>query len=122
MRVSVVSVDDKYFLAFTEDGLTSVLCDANTGNGLRCTREGALHIRAGANCSAPLSFEDTEPVDYPNEIDSEILIESCSLDGDMMDMIMRLEFGSYVARGHERLVLVDGVGSYLIPEWEVSEQ
>lgn len=122
MYISVVSVADKYFLAFVEDGVASIICDTATGNGLLCSRQGALHIKAGANCSQPLSFDETEHVDYPNQVDAEIMFNDCSLDGDMMEMTMRLEIGTVVATHHARMVLVNGTGSYLIPEWELSEQ
>lgn len=117
-----MSVADHYYLAFTNEGTTYLLCDTATGNGLRCTHQGSLHIKAGHNCSEPLSFQDTEAVEYPNKMNATISYAYCTLDGDMMEMTMRLEFGDYVASKHERLVLVDGSGSYLIPEWEVREQ
>lgn len=122
MHVSVVSVAGHYYLAFNDGETTSLLCDAATGNGLRCTSQGSLHIKAGHDCSQPLSFQDTEAVEYPNKLNATISYAFCTLDGDMMEMTMRLEFGDYVASNRERLVLVDGTGSYLIPEWEVHEQ
>lgn len=122
MYISVVNVADKDFLAFVQDGITSIICDVATGNGLRCSNQGSLKIKAGANCSQPLSFVETEQVDYPNQVDAEILFDNCSLDGDMMDMTMRLVMGNCVASKHVGMVLVNGTGSYLIPEWELSEQ
>lgn len=122
MRVSVVSVDDKYFLAFNDGETTSILCDAATGKGLQCTHEGGATIQFGANCSAPITFKNTEDVDYPNKLNATLSNAFCTLEDEDMEMTLRLEFGDYVASEHERLIRVNSESLLLIPEWEVNEQ
>lgn len=122
MRVSVVSVADHYYLAFNDGGKTYLLCDAATGKGLRCTHEGAATIVFGANCRAPITFKNTEDVNYPNKLKATISNANCTLDDGDMEMTLLLAFGDCVASSHNRLIRVNSESSLLFPEWEVSEQ
>lgn len=122
MRLSVVSVADKYYLAFNDGETTSLLCDDATGKGLRCTHEGVANIQFGANCSEPISFNHTEDVEYPNKLNANLGKAYCTLQDGDMEMTLRLEFGDYVASHHDRLIPVNSEGSYPMLEWEVHEQ
>lgn len=122
MRLSVVSVGDYHYLAFNNNGTTFLLCDAATGKGLRCTHEGAATVQFGANCSAPITFKNTEDVNYPNKLNATLSNADCSLDDGDMQMTLLLTFGDYVASEHERLIKVNSESSLLFPEWEVNEQ
>lgn len=122
MGLSVVSVADKYYLAFNDGETTHLLCDAATSKGLRCTHEGGATIQFGANCSAPVTFKNTEDVDYPNKLNATLSYRDCSLANDDMEMTLLLSFGDYVASEHERLIRVNSESLLLIPEWEVTEQ
>ena len=122
MRISVVSVADHYYLAFNDGETTSLLCDAATGKGLRCTHEGAATVQFGANCNAPITFKNTENVNYPNKLNASLSNAYCTLDDSDMEMTLRLEFGDYVASAHKRLIRVNSESSLLFPEWEVNEQ
>ena len=122
MRISVVSVGDYHYLAFIDNGTTYLLCDAATGKGLRCTHEGAATVQFGANCSAPITFKNTEDVNYPNKLNATISNANCTLDDGDMEMKLLLTFGDYVASAHERLIRVNSESSLLFPEWDVNEQ
>lgn len=122
MRLSVVSVGDHNYLAFNDGETTHLLCDAATGKGLRCTHEGAAIVQFGANCSAPITFKNTENVDYPNKLNATISNANCTLDDGDMEMTLLLKFGNYVASEHGRLIRVNSESSLLFPEWEVKEQ
>ena len=122
MRLSIVSIGDYHYLAFNDGQQTSVLCDAETGKGIRCTSQGVINLLFGANCDAPITFRYLDDVQYPNKLNATIGNAYCTLtDGDM-EMTLRLEFGDYVASHHDRLIPVNSEGSYLMPEWEVNEQ